>query len=127
MSFIKGLSVGLFLLGGTLITQYSDNKKEEKSLKLPPPKNNDYSHVKSWDYDKQEWNYYQPTSKVKYQSHNYSDEEIRILREKQSFQNGGSYIYTPGRHVPSREEEIKNYIDEHGDEIYEELHDKYGN
>lgn len=31
---------------------------------------------------------------------NYSDEEIRILREKQSFNSDGGYIYTPGRHVP---------------------------
>lgn len=31
---------------------------------------------------------------------NYSDEEIRILREKQSFKSDGGYIYTPGRHVP---------------------------
>jgi hypothetical protein len=30
---------------------------------------------------------------------NYSDEEIRILREKQSFKSDGGYIYTPGRHV----------------------------
>lgn len=30
---------------------------------------------------------------------NYSDEEIRILREKQSFKSDGGYIYTPGRRI----------------------------
>ena len=56
-----------------------------------------------------------------------SDEEIRILREKQSFKPGGSYIYTPGRNVPSREKEIQRFIDKYGEEIYEQLEDKYGN
>lgn len=60
-----------------------------------------------------------------------SDEEIRILREKQSFKSGGSYIYTPGRNVPSYKElhdrAIEDYIDKHGEDIYDELSDKYGN
>src|SRR5690606_15210533 len=42
-----------------------------------------------------------------------SDEEIRILREKQSFKPGGSYIYTPGRIVKShkelQDEQIEKY------------------
>ena len=60
-----------------------------------------------------------------------SDEEIRILREKQSFKPGGSYIYTPGRNVKSHKEiqneRIEKYIEDHGEEIYEKLEDKYGN
>lgn len=38
------------------------------------------------------------------QDRNLSDEEIRILREKQSFKSDGGYIYTPGRKVPKRRE-----------------------
>ena len=64
-------------------------------------------------------------------SYNYSDDEIRDLREKQSFKEDGSYIYTPMRSIPSREKQIdkqvRKYIDEHGDQLYEELEDKYGN
>ena len=32
---------------------------------------------------------------------NYSDEEIKIMREMQSYKNNGGYIYTPARVVPS--------------------------
>ena len=64
-------------------------------------------------------------------SHNNSDDEIRMLREKQSFKGDGSYIYTPMRSVPTREKqiekEVQKYIDKHGDRLYEELEAKYGN
>lgn len=133
-SFLAGISVSAFLLSGYLLNKKEDdyyNSKEYKdSIKIPDPPDNDYSNVKSWNYEEKSWNTYQPFIQVP-KSKNYSDEEIRILREKQSFQSGGSYIYTPGRHVPTREElsrkEIERYIDKHGEELYEELHDKYGN
>ncbi len=54
----------------------------------------------------------------------YSDEEIRMLREKQSYQSDGSYIYTPGRYVPTREEEIEQYLEDNP-EVIEEIYDKY--
>lgn len=54
---------------------------------------------------------------------NYSDEEIRIIREIESFKTEGTYIYTPGRHVPSRQEEIRDYIEDNIDDIL----DEYGN
>lgn len=58
---------------------------------------------------------------------NLSDEEIRILREKNSYRTDGRYIYTPRRIVPTREQEIENYIEKHGRDIYEQLEDEYGN
>lgn len=131
INFIKGLSVGLFLLGGILITQDKGEKHRQESLELPPPPDNDYSKVKSWDYQENHWETYEPFVPTKRQwSNNYSDEEIRMLREKQSFKNDGSYIHTPGRYVPTRKEldekAIEDYIDEHGQELYDELEDKYG-
>lgn len=67
---------------------------------------------------------YPQTQKV---SETLSDEEIRILREKQSYKSDGSYIYTPGRVVKTREQEIQDYIDKNGRDIYEQLEDEYGN
>lgn len=43
---------------------------------------------------------------------NYSDEEIRQLREEQSFKSDGGYIHTPNRYVPSREELIEKAVEE---------------
>ena len=134
-SFLMGLSVTALLVSGYFLNKKDNDhyksKEYKDSIKIPDPINKDYSNVRSWDYDNQRWNYYEPLVPVRQQSKNYSDEEIRILREKQSFQSDGSYIYTPGRHIPTREElsrkEIERYIDKHGEEVYEELHDKYGN
>lgn len=133
-SFLMGLTVTALLVSGYFLNKKDDDhyksKEYKESIKIPEPEDNDYSKVRSWNYEEQRWNYYEPLINVP-KSKNYSDEEIRILREKQSFQNDGSYIYTPGRHVPTREElsrkEIERYIDKHGEEVYEELHDKYGN
>ena len=99
----------------------------------PPIDSNLY--VRGYNYNKGEWNVVEKSqTKARttvlhqdYPQDILSDEEIRILREKQSFKPGGSYIYTPGRNVPSREKEIQRFIDKHGQEIYEQLEDKYGN
>ena len=129
-AFFIGISLAIFFIGGYMLSEkqnsYYKSQARMDSIKIPPPIDSNYNNVKSWDYQNKKWNTYEPFVKIP-KSRNYSDEEIRILREKQSFKNDGSYIYTPGRHVPTREEEIQNYIDEHGDEIYEELQDKYGN
>ncbi len=50
---------------------------------------------------------------------NISDEEIRMLREIRSYKGDGSYIYTPGRRVKSREREMQDYIEDNIDEILE--------
>ena len=114
------------------------NKRELEAQKVkaensfpPPPEN-----ARSFDFDNHTWvQYEQPVSEirptVKTRNLTLSDEEIRILREKQSFKSGGSYIYTPGRNVKSHKqlqnEQIEKYIEEHGEQIYEKLEDKYGN
>lgn len=56
-------------------------------------------------------------SSKKQENYEYSDEEIRIMREKQSYRPG--YIKT--RHVDTRKEEIENYIENHLEEIKEAL------
>lgn len=141
--------VALLLLGGHLL----DTKDKEEALLVkeqvknyfpPPPEG-----VRNLDYNTGKWvlqekhnnklNLSEPLSTstreiVIHQDQfddNLSDEEIRILREKQSYKPGGSYIYTPGRNVKSREkitdEAIEKYLDKHGEELYDELRDKYEN
>jgi len=56
---------------------------------------------------------FQVTRSYNYESgryNNYSDAEIRMMREEQSFKSDGGYIYTPGRHVRTIEDEIEEYI-----------------
>lgn len=50
----------------------------------------------------------------------YSDTEIKMMRELQSYKSDGRYIYTPGRYIKSDEEKIRDYIEEHIDEILDE-------
>lgn len=52
------------------------------------------------EVDSQQYNWDNNKRKYSKNLNNYSDEEIRILREKQSFKSDGGYINTPGRHVP---------------------------
>ena len=131
MSINKTISIIAILVSVGAISVVLDKKEEyrqDKSQVIPKPPGNNFSNIKSWNYQEKKWETYDTNPKP---SRNYSDEEIRILREKQSFKSDGSYIYTPGRHVPTykevQEKAIKDYIDKHGDEIYEELEDKYGN
>lgn len=114
----KGLMISLaILIGIYALGVYQDaedakaRERKQKEITIPPPPVHFYDNVKvrSYNYDTGGWNYY-------------SDEEIRTLRERQSYNSNGSYIYTPGRHVPSREEEIENYIEDNIDEIM----DRYG-
>lgn len=58
-----------------------------------------------------------PEEKVR--ATNISDEEIRMLREIRSYKGDGSYIYTPGRRVKTKEREMQDYIDDNIDEILE--------
>lgn len=109
-----GIAVGTVLLSGLeLIRQDERNRKVnmEESLINSPSKDNSYQTVRHYNFEQGSFN-------------NYSDEEIRMLREKQSYKSNGSYIYTPGRHVPSREQEIENYLEDNP-EIIEEIYDKY--
>lgn len=106
------------------------NYEEVLKASPKPPNIDSNTFIRGYDSRKEEWIMQERTPVVIHQDYPVdipSDEEIRIMREKQSFKPGGSYIYTPGRNVPSREEEIQKFIDKHGQEIYEQLEDKYGN
>ena len=116
---MKGI-ITFFLLIACMLMYIEKDKAEEEVKKLkyeklsvPDPIDGDYSKVKSWDFEQQTWETYSKPQ-------NLSDEEIRILREKQSYKNDGSYIYTPGRRVKTREQEIQEYIDDNIDEIIDE-------
>lgn len=128
-NIIKGLIIALFIFFGYQSTEKKPEKPVDQTSGIPDPPDNDYTKVKSFDYQNNTWNTYEPFIPVQ-RSKNYSDEEIRIIREKHSFNNDGSYIYTPGRHVPTQkeltEQAIEDYIDEHGEELYEQLEDRYG-
>lgn len=131
----------LLLFAGHLIDQSNkqelvDYNKEVKDYFPPPP-----AGARNLDFNTGQWVMQEEAPKPKvYQyervihqdqfTETPSDEEIRIMREKQSYKPGGSYIYTPGRNVPSyekmHEKAIEKYLDDQGEELYDELRDKYG-
>lgn len=79
-------------------------KREQQVISQPP---STMKNVRAYDFDRGTFT-------------NYSDEEIRIMREKQSYQPDGGYIYTPGRKIKTREEEIESYIEDNIDDILDE-------
>ena len=91
------ISVGYDYNTGTYIYKDDPNYKKEREWKsfidVPPPQ--------------------------EIRATNITDEEIRMLRERRSYKSDGSYIYTPGRRVKSREREMQDYIDDNIDEILE--------
>jgi len=91
------LSVGIYTNNRTTVLR----ERQQEALKVPPPntvrEGPSYQRIKSFNFEGGGYN-------------TYTDEEIRMLREKQSFKSNGGYIYTPGRRVPSREEQIEDYI-----------------
>lgn len=108
------LVLGLIMLSGLELID-EDNEVREKSnqesLVRPPSKDTSYQTVRHYDFEQGSFR-------------TYTDEEIRMLRERESFKSSGTYIYTPGRHVPSREQEIENYLEDNP-EVVEEIYDKY--
>lgn len=109
------LGIGLVLATGIYLNteDTADRVEQTNAAKIEPPdtlSTDSYRTIKSYDFENGGY-------------HNYSDEEIRIFREKQSYKSDGSYIYTPGRHVPSREEEIEDYIRDNPELIEDALED----
>lgn len=115
---MKEAKIFMYLTLGILFatTAYSLYKGEEKPKFEPiqKPPENLRNQTRGWDWAEKEYKYY---DRQPLRSSDLSDEEIRILREKQSFKSDGSYIYTPGRKVKSREREIQDYIDDNIDDI----------
>jgi len=110
------LGIGLILATGIYlnIKDTADRIEQTNAAKIKPPNtisSDSYRTIKSYDFENGGY-------------HNYSDEEIRIFREKQSYKSDGGYIYTPGRHVPSREEEMEDYIRDNP-ELIEGALDRY--
>lgn len=117
------IGAGITLIVGSALILDNKGKQEWKAreqLVLPPAPEN----PRNWDFQKQQWNTYNPNVTPK--SHNYSDQEIRDIREIHSYNSNGTYIRTPGRKVRTLEKEVERYIDKHGEELYEELRDYYG-
>lgn len=104
-----------------ILTEVDIKPKEKgnEELQVPqaPP------GAKNWNFTEQHWETYNPNPTPR--KLNYSDEEIRSLREIHSYNSGGYYLHTPGRDVPTREKEIERYLDRHGEDLYNELRDKY--
>jgi len=111
IALLIALCFMLYLQGDK--TEKEANDLKYQKLSVPDPVEGDYSNIKSWDFEQWTWETYSKPQ-------NLSDEEIRTLREKHSYKNDGSYIYTPGRRVKTREQEIQEYIDDNIDEIIDE-------
>lgn len=111
--WLIGVIGAVFLIGLNQQHQRDiERVKESHSTYIEPPsKDTSYQTVRYYDFE---------TEKFK----NYTDTEIRMMRERESYKSRGTYIYTPARHVPTREEEIENYLEDNPI-IMEEFHDKY--
>lgn len=109
-----GSSLALLISMMLLLMNKEDTARKEniKNVYIPPAVDSSYTR----GYDFNTYGQYK----------NYSDEEIRILRENLDFESGGRYYYkTPGRHVPTYEEEFEQRLEDYIDDNYEELIDKY--
>ncbi|MAO08077.1 MAG: hypothetical protein CL596_05125 [Alteromonas sp.] len=109
------LAITSIISSGYLLQRNSSRARQkelEENTVGPPKQETTYQEIRGYNYNEGDG----------YKS--YSDEEIRMLREKQSFKSEGSYIYTPGRHVPTREEEIERYLEDNPD-LIEEIYEKY--
>lgn len=116
---MKGIITFFLLIACCMMYIEKDKAEEEvkklkyEKLSVPDPVGGDYSNIKSWNFEEQTWETYK-------HPYNLSDEEIRMLREKQSYKSNSTYIYTPGRHVKTREQEIEEYIEDNIDDILDE-------
>ncbi len=104
MKEFKTIFIGLgfvtvFIIGFAMGKQETQPQKSVQPIIAP-----NYSYHETLNevkkVDSKQYNLDNNPRKYHKNLNNYSDEEIRILREKQSYKSDGGYIYTPGRHVP---------------------------
>lgn len=110
-SLVKGVIIGFGVAMAFLLVdqESTQGKKEMERTQENPVISDTPKTSRGYDFNNRSY-------------HNYSDEEIRILKEKQSFKEG--YIHTPGRSVPTREEQFEQHMD-NNPELIEEYIDKY--
>ena len=109
---------GIYFFGIKPEKQIISEKVKTDSIaeKFPPtPPNNDYSDVRCWNYIEGRWETYdndKPSNLPKI---------IEIRRP--------AAVPKPDKVINRRpsEKDIEDYIEEHGEEIYEELEDEFGN
>src|SRR5690606_29773314 len=98
ISFFWGLAAGVVISNGLILLQQKDDERKKEIDSLVIPKSTDNTNTRGYNFNaKRVGNYY-----------NYTDEEIRMIREKVDLEsNGTQYLKTPGRYVPSHEQMIE--------------------
>lgn len=96
LSILFVLAIGL-LIQKNRATELKLQQAESRVPAIPPGPT--YQKVRNFDTKTQSWI-------------NYSDEEIRMIREIHSYNPEGSYIHTPGRTVPTFEERVQEYLED---------------
>lgn len=106
---ILGMSIGFIVVMGLLLQdkQAKEYKEGEDRVRLTPPTGETYQRIRTYDVDKQIWIWY-------------TDEEVRIIRERLKYTNPKLYIHTPGRRILSIEDQIEEYIDDNIEDIIDD-------
>lgn len=104
--FLMGIAIGMFLCFGIMLVKQDENSFEEQRerLSIPLPPAEDIHKVRAYNFETGGYHYY-------------SDQDIRDIREEMSYDTEGRYLYTPGRHVPSFEQMIDDYVEDNLDDL----------
>lgn len=104
----KNTIIGILFVACIILVGINLQTKEEKvrdryqqEILTPPPSTQENN--RGFDYQRGSWR-------------NYSDEEIRMMREVHSYSSDGSYIHTPGRRVKTKKQEIEDMVQEYIDD-----------
>lgn len=116
LKLFYGISIGMLVGFGAFIIDKESTIREASINKLIIPKAKDTTSTRGYNFNTKSGEYY-----------NYSDEEIRMIREKASFESEGRYyIKTPGRYVPSYQEEFEQRMEQYIEDNFDEILDEYG-
>lgn len=122
MDKMKLVALVLFAFTCGVIVHDNLNKYEKVDFDTPEPDPN--RQVRGFDFKSKTGDYIyqieQPKPRVKRSipgSDVLTDDEIRHIRENLEYSKEGYYLHTPGRYVPTREQEIEDYIEDNIDDI----------
>ena len=113
-SFLWGLAIGVIFSNGLILINKREEQRKQEIENLTIPKSSNTLNTRGYNFHTSEpGNYY-----------NYTDEEIRMMREKVFWEtNGEYYIKTPGRYVPTHEQMIEDYIIDNFEDLIEKYQD----
>lgn len=107
--FLLGIAISSIIGFGLYSIDRQDAKRVNNLKRLiePSPSYETFQVVRGYNYEVGGF-------------HNYTDEEIRALRNQRSYRSDGSYIKTPGRKVLSQQEVIDQYIEDNIEDILDD-------